>query len=140
MTQKITARELADVARIVDAPTRNTPVDRNFGMPTRLYGITVGSYLAFFGVMAAGFQTRQLAIPMVIFTLYVVMAFGVPALWTRMQPDNPGAPQTWREFRRRGMQTGTGPIGAGDAIVQVLLLPVLVLFWGIAVVAVAALA
>ena len=33
----------------------------------------------------------------------------------------------------RGIQTATGPLSGGAALVQVLILPALILFWGVCV-------
>lgn len=138
MSIQYTAVEFADVADRVAVPAVAASTDRTFGLPTALYGWTVGAYLAFLGVMAAGFQSRHMILPMVIFVTYIVMAFGVSAMWTRMKPDHQSRALEWSRFERFGIETATGTMRARDAMVQVLILPVLVLFWGVAVVLIAA--
>jgi hypothetical protein len=69
--------------------------------------------------------------------LLVVAAFGVPAIWTRLR-DNGSQPQTLGEFETRGIMTNTGRLAPRDAAIQVLILPVLLVCWGIAVVVIAA--
>ncbi len=64
--------------------------------------------------------------------------FGVPALWTRLA-GNTSAPQTMGEFEARGIQTNTGRLAARDATIQVLILPVLLVVWGLAIAVIAAL-
>ena len=113
--------------------------DRSFELPNSLYAATVGSYLAFLGVMAVGFQSRDMVLPMVVFVAYIAMLFGVPMLWARMKPDNDSRALGWAEFMRNGIDTWTGRTSGGEAALQVLILPVLVLFWGVAVVTIAAL-
>lgn len=137
MSQRITGVELADVAVTTAAPVQ-TRVERNFGLPTGLYVATVGAYLAFLGIMSAAFLTGELAIPMVIFVLYIIMAFGLAGFWTRMRPDNPTAPLSWGQFRNRGIVTETGPLTAFEAGVQVLMLPLLIVGWGVAIAIIAA--
>ncbi len=125
------AIEFAQIANRVDSPNIRQDVDRTFELPTALYVATVGLYFAFLAVMAVGFQTREMFLPMAIFIIYIVMAFGVPAMWARMKPENGSKAIDWARFRRNGIVTMTGPTKANDATVQVLILPVLILFWGI---------
>ena len=141
MTTRLDRHDLVRTANLVAAPVadqRRACTDRGFELPTALYAATIGSYLAFLAIMAIGFQSREMLLPMVIFTVYIAMLFGVPALWTRMKPETATAPQTLSAFWEHGIQTYTGHNRAGAAAVQVLLLPVMVLLWGVAVVVIAA--
>lgn len=146
MSERHDLKLLAADALIIPAPRlTKTEVaepractDRNFELPTALYVVTVGSYLAFLGVMAIGFQSPGLILPMVIFVVYVVMAFATPALWTRMKPDSASRALTLGQFRARGIDTYTGHNTSGAAAIQMLLLPVLILLWGVATVIIAA--
>lgn len=129
-------------ARIVAQPraaaaVSGHEVDRNFGLPTALYGATVAGYLGFLLVVGSAFANPLLAIPMAIFVLFIVAGFGVPALWTRLA-GNTTQPQTLGEFRQRGIMTLTGRMTAGEATVQMLILPVLLVGWGLAVAVIAA--
>lgn len=56
------------------------------------------------------------------------------ALW-----GNPSAPQTLGEFETRGIMTNTGRLLPRDATIQVLILPVLLVIWGLAFAVIAAL-
>lgn len=130
-------------ARIVDlpqvAPVRHqVEADRNFGLPTALYAGTVACYLGFLAIVGTAFANPTLAIPMTIFALFIVAGFGVPAVWTRLR-GNTSAPQTLGEFETRGVMTETGRLSARDATIQVLILPVLLVCWGLAVAVIAAL-
>ena len=113
-------------------------VDRTFGMPTRLYGVTVGLYLGFLAIMAAGMRSPGLFIPMAIFTLFIVAGFGVPALWTRLQPATRSRAPDWSAFRSDGIMTHTGRLAPRDASIQMLILPVLILCWALACVTIVA--
>lgn len=129
-------------ARIVEhpaaAPVRHQiEADRNFGLPTTLYGATIACYLGFLVIVGSAFANPVLAIPLAIIVLLVVAAFGVPAIWTRLK-DNPSQPQTLGEFETRGIMTNTGRLSARDATTQVLVLPVLLVVWGIAIAVIAA--
>lgn len=140
MTTRLDRLMLAQADELVAAPASapRACTDRGFELPTALYVATIGSYLAFLAIMAIGFQSRDMLLPMVIFVAYLAMLFGVPTLWVRMQPETATAPLTLAAFREHGIQTYTGHNGAGAAAVQVLLLPVMVLLWGVAVVVIAA--
>ena len=113
-------------------------VDRSFEMPVALYAATVALYLGFVAVMAVGFASPGLAIPMAIFALFIVAGFGVPALWTRIAPDHGKRPLKLQQLMRRGIATYTGRLEGGDAAIQMLILPVLILGWGMAVVTIRA--
>lgn len=120
-------------------PQNRACTDRSFELPTSLYTATIGFYLAFLGVMAVGFQSREMVLPMVVFVAYIAMLFGVPMLWARMQPTNLSQALNWSDFMRNGIDTWTGRTSGSEAALQVLILPALVLFWGLAVVTIAAL-
>jgi len=132
MSKHLTQAELQDLAIVNDAPVR-TKVERNFGLPTGLYVATVALYLGFIGLMATLFHNPELAIPMVIFAGFIIIAFGLAGLWTRMKPDNDTTPMTWGQFGVRGIDTPSGRLTANEATVQVLMLPVLILGWGLAI-------
>ncbi|QFT77271.1 hypothetical protein [Erythrobacter sp. THAF29] len=125
-------------ARIVEAPSRKIEIDRSFGLPTALYGTTVGLYFAVIAILAAGFGNPGLTIPMAIFALFIVAAFGVPALFTRLK-GNDSKPLTMGKFSQEGIVTYTGRLAPRDATIQMLILPVLVVLWACAVVTIAAL-
>ena len=140
MTNRLDKLILARADELVAAPVSIAPracTDRGFELPTALYAATIGSYLAFLAIMALGFQSRDMLLPMVIFVAYLAMLFGVPAMWARMKPETATAPLTLGAFWDHGIQTYTGHNRAGAAAVQVLLLPVMVLLWGVAVVIIA---
>ena len=83
MSKHFTRELVAEQAAIVAAPKTMPETDRSFELPKGLYIATVGLYLGFLAVMATGLSTPGLIIPMVIFTLFIVAGFGLPALWTR---------------------------------------------------------
>jgi hypothetical protein len=132
MSQHIASAELAQVATVTDQPVL-TRVDRTFGLPTGLYQATVGLYLAFIGLMAVLFANPELGIPLVIFAGFIAFGFGLAGFWTMMKPDSDSAPLSWGQFAHRGIQTFSGPLTAFEASAQVLLLPVLILFWGVCI-------
>lgn len=113
-------------------------VDRTFELPAALYAGTVACYLAFLGITAAAFGNPGLILPMAVFTLFIVAGFGVPAIWAKMDPAKLAKAKSWMRFQRDGITTLTGHNTAGEATVQVLILPALIVVWGLAVVTIAA--
>lgn len=138
MAEHISQQELTRIANITDAPAR-TRVDRSFELPTGLYAATVGLYLAFIGLMGLLFANPQLAIPLVVFGGFIAFAFGVAGFWTMMKPENDQSPLTWGQLSSRGIQTLSGHLTASEAAAQVLVLPILILAWGLAIAVIVAL-
>jgi hypothetical protein len=138
MSIHYTAETFAEALVTKRATPFEVQVERSFDLPPVLHAATVGLYLGFLGVMAFAFQDRGLIIPMAVFVMYIVMAFGVPAMWVRMKPGHASKPLGWSEFARDGINTFTGNMSAKDATGQVLILPVLILGWGLAIAVIAA--
>jgi hypothetical protein len=143
MSHIVHDRIAAGDARIVAQPEAEAAVrdrhevDRNFGLPKALYGATVACYLGFLAVVGTAFANPTLAIPMAIFVVFIVAGFGVPAIWTRLA-GNTSEPQTLGEFEQRGIMTNTGRLSAREATIQMLILPVLLVVWGLTVAVIAA--
>lgn len=131
-------------ARIVEAPATPEParhqveLDRSFEMPTAFYGATAALYLGFVAVMGVGFAAPGMVIPLAIFTVFILAFFAVPTAWTRLK-DNRSRPLSRGAFRANGIMTHTGRLAARDAAIQMLILPVLIVFWAVAAVVIAAL-
>jgi hypothetical protein len=138
MSIQYSAEAFANIADRIETGPHTVIVDRSFGLPSALYVTTFTLYLAFLGVMTIGFGTREMAIPLAICVVFLVMAFSVPRLWAKMGPVNASTPLRWSLYQQEGIQTYTGRVKARDANAQVLILPVLILFWGVAVVSIAA--
>jgi hypothetical protein len=143
MTTHSSRTALAEVASLSVSPLRGpvldgATTDRTFELPVGIYIATVASYLGFLGLMALTFMTGELILPMVAFVFYIVMAFGVPTVWARMNPATSSRALSWQQFKSRGIQTGSGWLSSGSATAQVLTLPILVLLWGVAGVIIAA--
>lgn len=114
-------------------------VDRSFELPTTLYVVSVALFLGFMAVTAIGFGNPELTLPMAVIVLSIVAVFGVPPVWVRMAPGSHRAAKSWRRFRMDGIVTGSGHTSARDAMVQVLIMPVLIFLWGVAAMIIAAL-
>ena len=135
-------REAVAEKAIVHDHLPNAPrgfFDQSFELPGELYGASLGLFLAFLGVMIAGFGNPGLIIPMAICGIFLAGFYGIPLLFVREAPDISAQAMRWGQYKARGIQTLTGHLPAGEAAVQMLILPVLVLVWGIACVTIAAL-
>ncbi len=131
MSKHLVRELVAGTAEVRTELLQPVTVDRSFELPRGLYLAAGGLYLGFLAVMAVGLSSRELIVPLSVCALFITMAIGVPAIWTRMKPSNPVAPMAWERFRRRGVMTHTGWLSSGGATVQMLVLPVLVFVWGI---------
>lgn len=128
-------------ARVVEQPAlsarHQVDVDRNFGLPTALYAIMAAGYAGFLVITVTAFASPMLIVPMAVIGLFLVMFFGIPTVWTRFR-GNVSSPATLGEFDTSGIMTNTGPLRAREAAIQMLILPVLLVLWGLAVVIIAA--
>lgn len=145
MAERITRQLVAEQAIVreeaelrVPAPRIVRGVDRNFELPTRLYAAMAVLFFAAAGVMTFGFSAPGMIVPTGIIAIFIAMFFAVPTLWARMKPENPQRATSWARFRQFGIMTPYGRTTAASATVQVLILPVLILVWAVAFVAVAA--
>lgn len=118
--------ELADRARIV-APAKGDMFD----LPRVIHAAYIGCFVAFLAITGGMFMTGELVLPFAIFVIYLAMFFGVPLVMARMMPDT--RPIRWQQFRDRGIVVETGPCSADAALWQVMTVPVLIVFWGLAV-------
>ena len=140
MAERLTRPLIAEQAIIHEAPTLLTPttVDRNFELPTPVFVAMAALFFAAAGVMAFGFRAPGMIVPTGIIAVFIAMFFAVPATWMRMKPEHPQRLTSWSRFRQRGIMTASGHSTAGAATVQVLILPALILLWGLVVVTIAA--
>ena len=140
MAERITRQLVAEKALVHPEAALQLPqtVDRNFELPAALYAGTAAGYFGFLGLMTVAFGNPGLIIPMAIFVVFIAMLFGVAAMWMRMKPEHAQRLTPWHRFRRNGIMTAYGHSTAGAATVQVLILPGLILLWGLAVTVIAA--
>ena len=137
MSKNLPRDLVADQAVIRSTAVTPTIVDRSFELPKGFYVATVGLYLGFLAVMAIGVPSGGLVLPMVIFALSIIAGFALPVVWSRLAPEETQKnPMSWGALKHRGISTLTGRVAASDAAVQVLILPVLVFWWGIVAVTV----
>lgn len=137
MSKHIAAPDIDSIAAVVDNPNA-TVVDRTFELPTGLYTATGGAYLVFMGLMALMFHNGELLLPMAVIVFFIAVAGVVLSKWATMKPDTRSHSLGWYDWKRKGIQTLSGPLDAGAAAVQVLILPVLIVLWGVVIAVIAA--
>ncbi|HEV7288930.1 hypothetical protein [Sphingomonas sp.] len=99
--------------------------------PALHIGVFAG-FFAYLGIMWAAFGEKGLAIPFVIFGVFLTAAFIVPGWWARVAPGEGRAP-SFADFVAQGLPTGSGHLGAGGATVQVMIMPAMLMIWGLIV-------
>ena len=94
-------------------------------VPAAVGGLVVGSYAALVAVLFAFMARSPLAIfSLVIVAGFVAIYFAVPILFLKVENDRTRRP-AFSAFMNRGIATLTGRSGGGDALVQMLIVPVL---------------
>lgn len=97
--------------------------------PALHIGVFAG-FFAYLGIMWAAFGEKGLVIPFAIFAVFLAGAFIVPAWWARVAPGEGRAP-SFADFMRDGVVCATGHQTAGAALVQVLIMPAMLIGWGL---------
>ena len=113
--------------------------NHTFELPGGVYLASLACFLTFLATMVVGFGNPELGILMAIFGVFFAGFYGIPALFVKESPAGTNKALTWGQFKSRGIMTLTGRLPAGEALAQVLVLPVLIVAWGIACVVIAAL-
>ncbi len=127
----VTSEELATLV----APAPAMPEHSDFEFPRWIWAIMLGGYGTFLGGLlgaTAGDGRAEFAIA--ISAVYLAMFFGTAYLLAGVDGRRVGA------FNRTGgkLNTSTGPMGIGSVAGQVLVLPVLLGFFGVAVAVISA--
>jgi hypothetical protein len=106
-----------------EAPFAATPAMAD--VPSAVGGLIVGSYVALILVFFGLFANSPVALfSITICAFFVAMFFAVPRIFLSIE----AAPQrrpSFDRFMRTGLQTLTGRTGGGDALLQMLIVPVL---------------
>ena len=118
---------------IVAAPTERACTDQSFELPGGIYAAMAMMFTGFVGVLALAFRGGHMAVAYGVIFAFMAAYFAIPAMFQQKQG------LSWSMFRYRGVETATGRSTAAEATVLVLLLPFLIMCFGIAVTTIAAL-
>ncbi|HLL31113.1 MAG TPA: hypothetical protein VK403_08970 [Allosphingosinicella sp.] len=106
-------------------PLRRNRGERAFDLHPGVHAMVIGAWMAFVGILCTAFMGPDLIVPAAIVVVSVLALFVTPALWARVVPDDGLRRQSWAEFMQEGVECITGRLTAGQALAQILTLPVL---------------
>ncbi|HEX5237960.1 MAG TPA: hypothetical protein VFW39_05800 [Sphingomicrobium sp.] len=139
----MTARHKPEVLiardEIVAAPALRACDDQSFELPGRLYVAMATMFVGFIAVLAFSFRGSHMAVAYGVIFAFLGAYFAIPAIFPQMKPEGRTKALSWAVFRYKGIQTATGRATATEATVLVLLLPFLILCFGIAIATIASL-
>jgi hypothetical protein len=127
----VAADELATLA----PPAVALPEHSDFEFPRWIWAVMLGGYGTFLGgLLGATARSGQAEFAIAISAFYVAMFFGTARVLANVDGRRVGA------FSRTGgkLNTWTGPMGLGSVAGQVLVLPVLLGFFGVAIAVISA--
>ena len=96
-------------------------------MPKAAGAFMIASYAALMAAFVVTIHGARADFAMVIAAFYLAMFFAVPAVFIGVEDDGARRPDLL-EFLDRGIETATGPISGAGALVQMLIVPVLLVF------------
>ena len=138
MSVRVDPIQLQADARVVAAPNERSCQDHSFELPTGLYVAMAALFFGFLAVLAIGLQTPGLIVPMAVNFVFLAAFFGVPAIFVRTTKDGSRA-KSWTRFMDRGIETANGYSSGKEAAVLMLVLPVFIFGWSLAIVTITAL-
>lgn len=140
MSRRQTREQLLVQNEIVAAPAKRACGDQSFELPTAIYVAMASMFFGFVAVLSFAFRGGHMAVVYGVIFAFIAAFFAVPALFSGMAHEQRRTETlSLFEFGERGIATATGRASARDATILVLLLPFLILCFGIAVATIAAL-
>ncbi len=127
--------ECEEAAPPVQADIRHFPAAKvQAVMDPRVYKIALGCWIAFLAVFWATFWISANALFMVVVgTFYAAVFFGVPYMMSRMVKNRPEPAHSLFTFLREPFATLNGTMRGGEALLQVVLVPLCLIGGGIAI-------
>jgi hypothetical protein len=126
--QEIGNREAFDVVEAPDATAASEahpqPASAVPDMPKAAGVMMIAAYAALMGAFVVTIHGARADFAIVIAGFYVAMFFGLPAVFLGTENDRTRRPDLV-QFLDRGIDTATGRISGGGALVQMLIVPVL---------------
>lgn len=138
MSVRVDPIQLKAEARVVAAPNQRSCQDHSFELPTGLYVAMAALFFGFLAVLAIGLPTPGLVVPMAINFVFLAAFFGIPAIFVR-SANTDGRAKSWTRFMDRGIETANGHSSGKEAAVLMMVLPVFIFGWSLAIVTIAAL-
>lgn len=103
---------------------------RGFEIPAGIWTAMIACYAVFLAALLGATGGARAGFMIAISALYVAMFFGLSRVMLRHAPAQPRSP-----LERAGgrLQTFYGPLGRGEVIAQMLVVPMAIAFFGIAI-------
>lgn len=140
MSRRQIREQLLVSDQIVAAPAQRACQDQSFELPGAIYVAMATMFVGFIGVLSLAFRGGHMAVVYGVIFAFIAAFFVVPALFVRQAPEEGHTKAlSLFDFGRRGIVTATGHASAREATILVLLLPFLILCFGIGVAIIAAL-
>jgi hypothetical protein len=99
-----------------------------------VYKVALVCWMGFLGVFVVTFFSSANALFMIVIdTVYAAMFFGIPWVFHRITPQTDTRPRDFFSFLNGRVDTIYGPIRASEALLQVILVPLLLGLGGIAI-------
>jgi hypothetical protein len=138
MTTRLKPEVLIARDEIVEAPAARACDDQSFELPGRIYAAMAVMFAGFVAVLSLAFRGGHMAVAYGVIFAFIAAFFAIPATFPQAKPEGRTKALSWAMFRYKGITTATGRSSAGEATVLVLLLPFLILCFGIAIATIAA--
>lgn len=138
MSRGHTHEQLLARNEIVAPPAQRACEDQSFELPGGIYVAMVVMFTGFIGVLGIAFRGGHMAVVYGFILAFLAAFFAVPTIFPSMASETRRTkPLSWFDFQSRGIATATGKASAREATILVLLLPFLILCFGIAVATIA---
>ena len=137
MTRHIQHAKLLSREEVVPSPAPRACQDQGFELPPVLFRAMAALFLGLLAVLWIGLAEPHLIVPMGVNFAFLTAFFAVPAAFVGVTGKE-GRPLGWSEFMQKGIQTATGHSSGREATTLILILPTLIFFWALAIVAITA--
>ena len=140
MSRRQTREQLLVRDEIVAAPKKRACYDQTFEIPTAIYIAMASMFAGFVAVLGLSFRGGHMPVVYGVIFAFIAAFFAVPALFPGQAPkQGRNKALSLFDFGHRGIATATGRTSARDATILILLLPFLILCFGIAIATIASL-
>ena len=123
--QSAPAEDLRPSLSLVEPSKTVVPATAAPDVPVAVGAMVAGSYFALFGVIVAFMARSPLAaFAIAICGLFLIAYFAIPLIFLRVEAE-PRRRPSFSRFMHQGLEIMTGHTGGRDALVQMLIVPVL---------------
>jgi hypothetical protein len=133
MVGRQTREALLANGEVVAAPAERACTDQSFELPGRIYVAMALMFAGFVTVLSLALRGGHMAVSYGVILAFIAAFFAVPSAFPGLAGNGGRKALSWFDFRDRGIATATGHASAREATILVLLLPCLILCFGIAV-------